>query len=391
MRNLIVCISFPLIFLSANQRETERQYTLNEIYKTGEVHFTREIELSDKSLPPDAFFENPLCADYHEQGLLFVGDSGSATIKKFDKNGNFLGVVGRKGQGPGEFLSIHKLVAGENQLLVWDFINKRMSALNFDGMLSTSRQYLRHTGIPLRMRALPSGDFVVAFEKRDVSTNKSPQVYRIENISGNLSHIKTIYTKELNRLKYIYEPGFAEVFQPFRANVYWDCSPDGKIVIGFSGTSIIEIFNVNGILFRSFKYEAERIKITDEDKLNYFSKMRIARIVNGVKMLEPGAPSYIKNNTEFPEFKDGFKSLAVDSEGNIWIQPYLKDRSEENSCIDVFTPRGVFINRVKIFGINYGLHSVNLKIKNGICWIIERDEDGYPQIVKYRIARQPIT
>lgn len=37
------------------------------------------------------------------QGNIYVVDSGNQRIQKYDKNGNYLQTIGRKGQGPGEF------------------------------------------------------------------------------------------------------------------------------------------------------------------------------------------------------------------------------------------------------------------------------------------------
>ena len=38
------------------------------------------------------------------QGNMFVMDSGNQRIQKYDKDGNYLQTIGRKGQGPGEFM-----------------------------------------------------------------------------------------------------------------------------------------------------------------------------------------------------------------------------------------------------------------------------------------------
>ena len=38
------------------------------------------------------------------QGNMFVVDSGNQRIQKYDKDGNYLQTIGRKGQGPGEFM-----------------------------------------------------------------------------------------------------------------------------------------------------------------------------------------------------------------------------------------------------------------------------------------------
>jgi len=47
------------------------------------------------------------------QGNLFVVDIGNQRIQKYDRDGNYLQTIGRKGQGPGEFMSPYDIVLDE--------------------------------------------------------------------------------------------------------------------------------------------------------------------------------------------------------------------------------------------------------------------------------------
>jgi hypothetical protein len=49
-------------------------------------------------------FNNPadLAADF-SRGLIFVSDIGNNRVEKFDTNGEFLGMWGTTGVGPGQF------------------------------------------------------------------------------------------------------------------------------------------------------------------------------------------------------------------------------------------------------------------------------------------------
>ena len=88
----------------------------------------------------------------------------------------------------------------------------------------------------------------------------------------------------------------------------------------------------------------------------------------------------------FPEFKPAFSSIVVDSEGNILVGTYGKDKKEEYKSFDAFDPEGNFIAFVRIESEHSFLNLRNAQIISGCFWVRESDKDGYQKIVKYRIA-----
>jgi hypothetical protein len=63
----------------------------------------------------------------HQQSLVYIADSGNHRVVVFDLNGNFVRIIGQKGQGPGEFNNPTGLcVDGNSRLAVADYRNNRI-------------------------------------------------------------------------------------------------------------------------------------------------------------------------------------------------------------------------------------------------------------------------
>ena len=69
-----------------------------------------------------------------ENGSIFLVDPLVPQIYRFDGSGDLLGLVGREGEGPGEYSSdiIGVIIVGD-RLLVADADNRRLSAFSLDG------------------------------------------------------------------------------------------------------------------------------------------------------------------------------------------------------------------------------------------------------------------
>jgi hypothetical protein len=113
---LIVVISV-CIFLSSSysQQKAEWKGTVEEmdgikVIKNpqeplfGEIEFELEEDLSIGREDDDNYmFFRVRGIAVDKETNIYVTDFGNYRIQKFDKNGNFLQSIGRKGQGPGEF------------------------------------------------------------------------------------------------------------------------------------------------------------------------------------------------------------------------------------------------------------------------------------------------
>ena len=174
---------------------------------------------------------------------------------------------------------------------------------------------------------------------------------------------------------------FINIIQPFSPRVYWDVSPDGKIYIGFSKQFEIELHDSQKGKVSSFIHSYKPVKVTNEDKDKFFAGMTYGSSGGTVKQ---GAPDHIIKNTEFPKSKPAFKQILIDSEGNILVWVYSRNREEETKLFDAFDAKGKFIGNVQIKG--EGVFPSRVIVKDGSFWLIQTDEEGLIRVVKYRIS-----
>ena len=82
---------------------------------------------------PDTLLAN--VSDYliAPSGALYLADARLQHLVLLDENRNFLRVVGRSGQGPGEFQWPYRLALVSDTLMVWDRMNGRLEYFTSDG------------------------------------------------------------------------------------------------------------------------------------------------------------------------------------------------------------------------------------------------------------------
>ena len=373
------CVLLPLTILYSMD-----QKTLAEMYRSGEIKLTPVLTLSDESMPEDVFFESLSDLTFDSEDNIYIADSSACDIKVFDPAGRFIKTLGRKGQGPGEFLMPSYLSFAKGQIVVCELGNRRLSILTKNGEFLKSVPILSAEGWPRKIRTLPNGNFVIENMKRFYGNNEKPQESFIGIYSPELGCKKTIYTQSVWRNKYITSPVRTNLPQPFASLVYWDVAPDGRIVIGYSEKYLIEIFDSEkGKLF-DFSHTYNPVKVTKEDKINFFDNMTSTSSQGGIKK---GAPDYIVENTKFPKYKPAFQYIIVDGEGNILVFSCSEGIAKEARSFDAFDSDGHFISRVQVKGIHaFPPYYSRLYRRGGYFWIRETTEQGLYQIVKYKVS-----
>lgn len=92
------------------------------------------VELGGMDPRPEYAFSTIRDLALLPSGRLAVADGASQEIRLFDLNGELFGVIGGKGDGPGEFRAIRDVVVLPNgHLLVWDIQRRRVTIFDPDG------------------------------------------------------------------------------------------------------------------------------------------------------------------------------------------------------------------------------------------------------------------
>lgn len=386
---ILLLVGLSFLFSPFMNGQKKAADTLVEIYRQGKINLVKELVIDQSNLPAEVVLASPIDLSLDSAGNLYLLDFRESNIKKFDPKGKFLQVIGRPGQGPGEFNAPFSLAIASDRILVWDMRNRRLTTVSLTGQYLTSANQTQLKGRPWRVKALPDGRFIVETKKIYFADPQKPQEVFLELLSPELEVKKVIYSHSVWENKFIRfgEGGLANVPLPFSPRVHWDVLPQGKIVIGYSENYEFSLYTLQGEEIKKITRPYQPVKVTKEDRKNHFARMTFS---SSDGTTQKGAPDFIVKNTTFPRYKPAYRGLMVDSEGNILIQPYLKDKRKMERTLDVFDSQGNFIQRIEVSGIEGSLLPRSCLCWQGkFIWLSERDAEGLPIIVKYRVTASP--
>jgi len=106
-------------------------------------------------------------------GRIYVADTHAHDIKVFSDDGKLLKVLGRRGEGPGEFNYPTHLAFSSDKLYVTDTLNSRIQVLDSEGKLI----------VKFGQRGLYIGNLV---RPKGVAVDKEGNIYVIESLYDNL-------------------------------------------------------------------------------------------------------------------------------------------------------------------------------------------------------------
>ena len=322
------------------------QTSLADLYKSGKIRLEQKLLITDENLPEEVYFLDPREVAGDLDGNIYVVDYRAHNIKKFDSSGKFIKLLGREGEGPGEFSGPYRMTSSKDRLVVYELGRRNLSTMDMDGNYINNALMNVGEGSVRGIGALPGGNILVEKEKTYLWYEDRPQERMLFLLSPELESLSKVFDHEVLRNKYITKPERTNVPQPFYANICWTLTPDGQIVIGIAKTYDISLYDPEkGKLF-SFSHKFKPIKVTKKDKDAWFAGMTYSR---GGEIYQ-GAQEYVKKNTTFPNNKPPFHNIKVDPEGNILVFTHSLDSVSDYTFFDAFDPKGNFINRVEVVG-----------------------------------------
>ncbi len=352
----------------------------DDVFKTGKIRFVPLVTITDEALGGKGFFSQLSDVAVDDKGRVYVSDAKENNIKVFDAAGAYLKTIGRLGQGPGEFNYPTEIEFVRGRLYVRELWNHRVSVFDAEGVFIKSVSYDMAESSWWGMRALPDGRFIVQKEVFDFKDLNAPHESRLDLYSGDLVFLKTLYRHEIRQNKYISEPVRTNVPIPFAPDVRWSILPDGKIVVGYSGSYEIEIHDPDKGRLASFKHDYKPAEVTQRDKETYFQGMVSGYGGPGGTTMTKGAPDHVIKNTEFPKFKPPFLDLKADGQGRIWVELYGTTASNESQPLDIFDSAGRFLGSVRITGDYSSYRLANIGDR---FWARHMTKDEEWTVVKY--------
>ena len=276
---------------------------------------------------------------------IYAMDEGAGHVKVYDKNGRFIRSIGRRGEGPGEFLYPNMIfITGEGQFVVEDFI-RSLIYFSIDG--TYQKTVPTSSLFPIGIDIFPEGR-ILALTNEPNNLGKKLGLYNDDlSFQNMIVHIPTPKP----------DPADMRIFQP---KIDWAITPKGEIVLTYKEDYEIQIFDPSGKLTKMIFKRQKPVRITQED-----INTSVARVPEGKKLVVP------KNHP-------AVQAVLVDDVSRIFVKTIISDE-DQRYFYDIFTKEGKYVAKVPLSG------KVQV-IRNDRLYAIEEDENGYQYIKCYKVT-----
>jgi DNA-binding beta-propeller fold protein YncE len=305
-----------------------------------EEPFSKELNLLNKfgglDVPSEQILANPCDIAISSKGFIYVLDSEDNNLKVFEKDGIFFKCIGRKGQGPGEFVRPWTVSIAEDNICITDTGNRRVQIFSKDGM------YLRSYKVPVGY-----GVGLAFDEKGSLYLNtkgfRSPKLISAHDNQGNL--LMEFGNLEGDLIEFY---DFTQIKEQIK---------EGKIPDSFKN-DILLITDRIGNLFAVHRALNKIKKFSPKGKLLYEEEIKADEYKNIYN-------SFLQKNAseESPSMFWALyyvNDLAMDESGNLYV--LLNEPSR--MVIYVYSSEGIF--KGKLLGVKDSIFRIAISNDNSL-------------------------
>lgn len=327
-------------------------------------------------------FRNPGDLALADDGTLLVVDEKPVGVSVYDAQGAFLRVIGREGDGPGEFRMAYIAVRGDT-LVVQDPRMQRATFFSIvTGALLGQRPtvccYFGGVSIDGAGRAVapvmiqpdsvhPSAGFIrFSLDGRALDTTRVPEHPR--------DPAKSWRVKEGKNLKFTMIP-------PLTARDIHTVDPRGGFLTGWSGDYMLRVTKNGGDTTALFGRPYVKVPVTAAEKQAMIEeRVQSSKQWTAEASLREGFVA-----DAIPNERPTFEQLSVDRAGRRWVRRSAADTTAVQ--YDLFDERGVWLDVVRV-PANIWPHDV----WDGYVWgrdhvaVTGEGEDGRPLIRIFKIT-----
>jgi hypothetical protein len=292
-----------------------------------------EEELTIRDNGENYYLASPRAVKIASDGTIFVLDSRSKLLGRFDQEGMLLRNYFKSGQGPGELSAVLNFFIYEQNLIVYDPVLQKLLWLDFAGNIVKVFKLLR----PARhFNFVMFHPDVYYFMQYNIPFHKGKEFQ--EDVPYELAAVPEATLE-------------AEVLETFPMSTYIISMPGGGggifnldkmitaplgnryLFISRSQEYLIELFDAEKQkITRSFTREYERVKPSDE----YIAKLKKGGIIIAGKHY----------SQPVPRFRNDIQNLFI-NKNHLWVMTSTVDK-EKGILFDVFNVQGKYVDQFYI-------------------------------------------
>lgn len=310
-----------------------------------------ELTIKEKEGLEKYVFSDLINITVDEAENIYVLDFKEANIKIFDKFGNYVGTIGKRGQGPGELnRPIDISTAIKKEIIVLDGLNRRISFFTLEGnfIKDISAKNMNLLGCNIDS----SGNiFALVLE---LATGRP--TYELKKFDENLENSKPLTSSPFQ----IRTPGH---LNPYPLKPSWVLDNLGRVVYAYPDKYVIQVFNLDGKEIKNIIKDNIPVKIPQKE---------IDRLKESAKRYPD--PVEIDVPKHFPPFY----SFTVDDKGKIYVETYETNADRKTKYYDVFDFEGKYIAQIQ-------LRTRPAAWKKNKLYTIEQDKNEHSVIKRYKV------
>jgi len=334
----------------------------------GEVLLELEEDLSIGREDDDNYlFYDPRNISVDDQRNIYILERGNHRIQKFDKNGQFLQTIGKKGQGPGEFERPYSLFLDKNNNI---YVSDR-------GKI----HFFSHTGEFIK--TIPLSDQVSIFfvssegniyglmtqrserERTELIVKMNSEGKILKNIAK-FAEVTQVMRKSGNTISRF------SITHTYNHSLYFAFSNDDQLFSGNSSEYVFSQTNLEGDVELIVKKEEAFPPISQKEKDKIFEGLS--------QLVEQWPKEVVEEAVQFPSYRPFFDRILTDDRGRIFIRrvkPVLDE--SENVEFDIFSKDGYYLYRA-LLPLSPEI------IQNGYFYdLYTSDETGEVKIKRYKV------
>jgi len=269
-------------------------------------------------------------------------------------DGTLVRAFGREGSGPGELLyPIYLDLAGE-RIWISDVGNRRFSIFDREGSLVGDRKWPGGARIVEPFRVLSTGDVLQggSWPLTVAELARQDPIYYLARFDLGDTPAAALGQGVTDTLLTAAAPAYLAVpmrsvdgreqnpffgYPPFSPELHWDS--DGERVVTATGERYrFEIRDLDGRILRRVEVSSPELPVTDRHRRWYWENQFPLRFF-GSDPYEPSTDS--KARLPFAERRPAIGGLALDRDGQIWVQASQRDVG--TSRLDIFSGEGRYV------------------------------------------------
>ena len=365
----LLCAVFLILSLVVTSEESEIKYVRNPsnpLYGELTLLLIEDLSIGGEEDEKSSFYRGvDLAVDDTEN--IYILDKGNCRVQKYDLRGNYLRSFGRKGQGPGEFLSPTTICLLNGKLLAYDIDQSRISIFGQQGELMGS--------LPLREKVYfwgPMTDNQIAAQTFSFRENDRTSDIVLFDGSGIMKKTIASYNSPMGALLHGALIGTLNGLDP---RLFMRILSPQWGVFGYSDRYELNLFDNRGEITVVIQKDEEAREISKHDRDKIIDSEINLWLKRKIRLQKQEVTKVYK----FTKYSPFYFNIIVDDRQRIYTLKRPDDESSLN--YDLFDKDGRYVFKIKISP----RVSISLIKKGHIYSTYVDDQTGAIMIKRYRI------